>query len=329
MKILVTGAAGFIGSNFIEHIFDNTDFEIVALDCLNYRGNLENFPPRVWTSPRFRFVYGDICNEILMLKMLKDVDYVVNFAAWSFVDRSMENSQDFVRSDVEGVRCLMEALRNSDSVRRFIHISSSEVYGTNTSIGLGGMRETHQLDPKSIYAAAKCGGDRLARAYYLTHNLPLVIIRPFNNYGPRQFVENLIPRTISNIFTGKTIPIFGSGFAKRDWLHVRDTCRGLMMAITHGKIGEVYNLCTGVATSTSDIVKNIIGITDEYPEPFTAVIEHLQARPGEVEEHRGSCDKARMELGWTPTIDLMTGLEKTVDWFYQNMGWWNTRYMHI
>ena len=323
MRILVTGGAGFIGSNFVQHLFTkNSSIEIWVVDNLNYRGNLENFPSVIWNSPRFKFIYGDICNERLMVRLMSQVDQVVNFAAWSFVDKSFDNSADFVRSDVEGVRCLMEALRVSTSCKKFVHISTSEVYGTAL---ISPMTEDHQLDPCSIYAASKCGGDRLAKAYWITHNLPIVIVRPFNNYGPNQYTENWIPKVITSVLSDSSIPLFGDGSAKRDWLHVKDNCAGICKALSIGKPGEAYNLCTGVATSTRDLMQKICDLLPTYD---VKIVEQ-PSRPGEVKIHCGSSEKARRDLAWTPEYTLDQGLEKTVEWYVNNKEWWVRRGMNL
>ena len=318
MKILVTGGAGFIGSNYVRHLFDTTGDEVWVIDSLNYRGCLENFPSGIWNSPRFKFIYGDICNERLMIKLLRQVQRVVNFAAWSFVDKSFDNSSDFVRSDVEGVRCLMEALRISDTVEKFVHISTSEVYGTSKT---SPMTEEHPLDPCSIYAASKCGGDRLAKAYWITHGVPVVIVRPFNNYGPNQYVENWIPKVITSILSGRPIPLFGDGSAERDWLYVEDTCEGISQAFSHGMPGEVYNLATGVSTSARMIAHRINALLPEH----VFKINNCPPRPGEVEKHLGSHSKAMTELLWIPRHTLEMGLQKTVAWFVDNKEWWQRR----
>jgi len=318
MNTLITGGAGFIGSNYVRYLYSNTEDQITVVDNLNYRGCLENFPLDIWNSPRFKFVYGDICNERLMIKLLGEAEQVVNFAAWSFVDKSFDNSADFIKSDIEGVRCLMEALRLSDTVEKFIHISTSEVYGTALTRP---MTEDHPLDPCSIYAASKCGGDRLAKAYWITHGLPVVIIRPFNNYGPNQYIENWIPKVITSILSGRPIPLFGEGTAKRDWLYVKDTCRGISKALDRGKPGEVYNLATGESTSTYTVALKVTKFLQDH----VYRIDNIAARPGEVSEHIGSYEKATNELGWSPKYTFEMGLEETVEWFISNKQWWQRR----
>jgi len=318
MTILVTGGAGFIGSNFVRLFMKkNPADKIVVLDALTYCGNMENFTKETLDSDNFEFIHGDIRDEGLVAKVTARVDRVIHFAAETHIDRSIDNSDPFISTDVKGTQVLLEAARKHP-VERFIHISTSEVYGDAEEIP---MTEEHPLKPKSPYAAAKCGADRLAYAYYVTHKVPTIIIRPFNNYGPNQFPEKLIPLFVTNAIEDKELPVYGTGKNTRDWLFVEDCCEALYSVMTgdlQALRGEVINLGTGkdydVLTITGSVLEHLGKPGD--------LIRHVGDRPGHVERLISSTEKAKGLLQWEPRVVLEDGLAKTVDWFAENTEWW-------
>ena len=317
-KLLVTGGAGFIGSNFVKKTLrEDGDVSITVLDLLTYCGNLKNFTEEEWENPRFLFFQGDIRDEDVVENLVRNSDQVVHFAAETHIDRSIQNSDVFVSTDVMGTHTLLEAIRQNP-VERFVHISTSEVYGTAKSIP---MTEEHPLNPNSPYAATKVGGDRLAYSFYYTYGLPIVIIRPFNNYGPNQYPEKLIPLFITNAVEEKPLPIYGDGKNTRDWIHVSDCCeavaRALKAELSTVK-GEAINIGSGkevdVRTIASEILKKL-----EKPD---GLIKFVKDRLGHVQRLHSSVEKARELLGFEPKIDFEEGLTQTVDWYLDNEDWW-------
>ncbi|KPJ52393.1 hypothetical protein AMJ39_07985 [candidate division TA06 bacterium DG_24] len=316
--LLVTGGAGFIGSNFVRRMLrEHPERKMMILDALTYAGNLDNFSEEERSHPNFDFRHGDIRDPKAVADAMKGADQVIHFAAETHVDRSIDNADPFVSTDVKGTQVLLEALRRSD-VERFIHISTSEVYGTAESVP---MTEDHPLKPMSPYAGCKVGADRLAYSYYATYDLPIVIIRPFNNYGPNQFPEKLIPFFILNALQDKPLPMYGDGKNTRDWVFVEDCCEGLGRALAQdlAKLkGEVINLGTGKET-------NVLTITDQILTHLGKPLElkkFVADRPGHVKRHCASTAKAQKLLGWRAKTEFKVGLGKMIDWYVENERWW-------
>ena len=316
-RVLVTGGAGFISSNFIRHLLDATEHEIVTIDALTYAGNLENLAD-VMSHPRLSFVHGDIRDAGLVRELVDGVDVIVNAAAESHVEKSIEHgASEFVTTNVEGTQILLDAIRVTP-VERFILISSSEVYGTAESVP---MDEQHPLNPRSPYAATKAGADRLAYSYRTTYELPIVIVRPFNNYGPRQHAEKVIPRFITQALSGESLTIHGDGHASRDWLYVGDDAEAIQAAIDaplQRIVGEVINIATGVDIAVADIAAMVL---DTLGKP-QSLVQNVPERLGQVDRHIGSTDKAERLLGWTARTSFEQGLERTVAWYRDNEAWW-------
>jgi dTDP-glucose 4,6-dehydratase len=316
-RVLVTGGAGFISSNVVRHLLAATPYDVVALDALTYAGNLDNLSDAL-SHDRLSFVHGDIRDTELMRKVVSDVDVIVNAAAESHVEKSIEEgASEFVTTNVEGTQILLDAIR-STPVERFILISSSEVYGTAEAAP---MDEEHPLNPRSPYAATKAGADRLAYSYYVTYDLPIVILRPFNNYGPRQHPEKVIPRFITSALCDEPLTVHGDGHASRDWLHVDDNAEAIEAVIEAdlSKVaGEVINVATGLDITVTDIADLVLGLLGKPASLKTNVPERL----GQVDRHIGSTDKARELLGWTARTSFEQGLERTVAWYRDNEAWW-------
>jgi dTDP-glucose 4,6-dehydratase len=318
-RILVTGGAGFISSSFIRHLLTVTPHDVVSLDALTYAGNLDNLTD-VLGHERLSFVHGDIRDRELVAEIVREVDVIVNAAAESHVEKSIaEGASEFVTTNVEGTQILLDAIRH-DPVERFVLISSSEVYGTAESEP---MDEDHALNPRSPYAATKAGADRLAYAYHVTYGLPIVILRPFNNYGPYQHPEKVIPRFITHALADRPLTVHGDGHASRDWLHVEDHAEAIdavLAADVDDVAGEILNLATGVDVSVSTIADLVL---DALGKPST-LKEHVLERPGQVDRHVGSTDKAERVLGWRASTSFERGLERTIAWYEQNPLWWES-----
>ena len=316
MKLLVSGGAGFIGSNFIHYwLKNNSSDEIINLDKLSYAGNLDNLKD-VETNDNYRFVQGDICDRDLVRTLMKDIDVVVHLAAESHVDRSIQNSEDFIRTNVEGTRVLLDEAKRA-GVSRFHHVSTDEVFGA-LSFQDAPFNENTPYDPRSPYSASKAASDHLVRAYFHTHNLPITISNCSNNYGPYQYPEKLIPLFISNLIEGKKIPVYGSGQNIRDWIHVDDHSLGIEAIIKKGKIGETYCLGGNSEYSNLEITKKIIKImnTDD------SMIEYVKDRAGHDLRYAIDYSKAKRELAWEPKVSLDEGLKDTVSWYRENTAWW-------
>ena len=318
MKILVTGGAGFIGSNFVRMALTdkfpsvNVD-EITVLDLLTYAGDEENLAP-IATDKRYKFVKGDIRDLELAKKLMGQTDYVVHFAAESHVDRSIEGGSEFVSTNVMGTQVLLDAARSSN-IERFLHVSTDEVYG---SISEGSWPEDHPLLPNSPYSASKAGSDLLVRAYNRTHKLDTVITRCSNNYGQYQFPEKVMPLFITNIIEGKKVPLYGNGLNVRDWLHVDDHCRGIALALTKGKAGEVYNIGGGTELTNVELTHKILaamGVGEEFIQP-------VEDRKGHDLRYSVDITKINTELGYSPQVNFEEGLEKTINWYKNNEAWW-------
>jgi dTDP-glucose 4,6-dehydratase len=318
-RILVTGGAGFISSNMIRYLLDETAHEVVTMDALTYAGNLANLAD-VLEHERLRFIHGDIRDLADVTAALEGVDVIVNAAAESHVSKSIEQGGgEFVTTNVVGTQVLLDAMRERP-IERFILISSSEVYGTAES---DPMSEDHPLNPRSPYAGTKAGGDRLAFSYWCTYDLPITIIRPFNNYGPFQHPEKVIPRFIIQALTDQPLTIHGNGIASRDWLHVFDTAEAITAACEaplDAIVGETINVATGVDESVEEIADAILEILGKP----ASLKQHITDRPGQVDRHIGSTGKALDLLGWRSSIPFSDGLERTVRWYRDNPDWWQS-----
>jgi dTDP-glucose 4,6-dehydratase len=316
-RVLVTGGAGFIPSNFVRHLLDSTPYEVVSLDALTYAGNLDNLTD-VLGHERLSFVHGDICDPDLVAEIVREVDVILSAAAESHVEKSIvEGASEFVSTNVVGTQILLDAIRRNP-VDRFILMSSSEVYGTAERAP---MDEEHPLNPRSPYAATKAGADRLAYSYYVTYDLPIVIVRPFNNYGPFQHPEKVVPRFITQALTDEPLTIHGDGHASRDWLFVEDDAEA-MDAVIEADLGdvagEVINIATGVDISISEIADLVLDGVGKS----RSLKLHTPERPGQVDRHIGTTEKAERLLGWRARTSFEEGLERTIAWYRQNRLWW-------
>ena len=316
-KVLVTGGAGFIPSNFIHHLLAKTPYEVISLDALTYAGNVDNLRAAM-AHERLSFVHGDIRDVDLVREVAADVDVIVNAAAESHVEKSIEEgAREFVTTNVEGTQILLDAIRDAP-VERFILFSSSEVYGTAESAP---MDEDHPLNPRSPYAATKAGADRLAYSYFVTYGLPVVIVRPFNNYGPRQHPEKVVPRFITQGLQDLELTIHGDGHASRDWLYVDDDAEAIEAVIAaplENVAGEVLNVATGVDISVTDIADAVLDALAKSESLKTYVTE----RPGQVDRHIGSTDKMERLTGWRARTSFEEGLARTIAWYSENETWW-------
>jgi dTDP-glucose 4,6-dehydratase len=316
-RVLVTGGAGFISSTFVRHLLEATPYEVVSLDALTYAGNLENLAD-VMAHERLSFVHGDIRDRELVRQLVSEVDVIVNAAAESHVEKSIEEgASEFVTTNVEGTQILLDAVRETP-VERFILISSSEVYGTAEA---DPMDEEHPLNPRSPYAATKAGADRLAYSYWTTYALPIVIVRPFNNYGPRQHPEKVVPRFITQALSDAPLTIHGDGHASRDWLYVTDDAEAIEAVIAadiDSIAGEVINVATGVDISVSEIADAVLDVLGKP----ASLKSHVPERLGQVDRHIGSTDKAERLLGFRARTSFEEGLGRTVEWYRDNEAWW-------
>jgi len=319
MKLLVTGAAGFIGSHYVRTLLSGgyvgyESAEVTVYDKLTYAGNLENLAP-VADDPRYRFVQGDILDGPLLDEVLPGHDAVLNFAAESHVDRSIHGAADFVTTNAVGVQVLLDACLRA-GIPRVVQVSTDEVYG---SIAEGSFREGDQLLPNSPYSAAKAGGDLIARAYHVTHGLNVSITRCTNNYGPYQFPEKVIPLFVTNLLDGAKVPLYGDGLNVRDWLHVDDHCRGIQLVLQRGKPGEVYNIGGGVELTNHELTERLL---DACGRDWYAFVDYVEDRKGHDRRYSLNDDKIRRELGYAPHVDFVEGLAATVQWYRDNEAWW-------
>jgi dTDP-glucose 4,6-dehydratase len=318
-RVLVTGGAGFIPSAFIRHLLTETDHDVVSLDALTYAGNMENLAD-VMAHERLSFVHGDIRDAALVRELVANVDVIVNAAAESHVEKSIrEGASEFVTTNVEGTQILLDAIRETP-VERFILISSSEVYGTAERAP---MDEEHPLNPCSPYAATKAGADRLAFSYWYTYELPIVIVRPFNNYGARQHPEKVVPRFVTQALRDEPLTIHGDGHASRDWLFVEDDAEAIAAIIAaplEQVAGEVLNVATGVDISVDDVANRVL---DALGKP-ASLKRYVPERPGQVDRHIGTTDKMERLTGWRARTSFDEGLERTVRWYRDNEAWWQS-----
>lgn len=318
--ILITGGAGFIGSNFVHHLYRKyPDYRIIVLDALTYAGSIQNLPEGSFDSRRFEFWYGNVLNADLVDALACQSDIVVHFAAESHVTRSIYDNRQFFETDVLGTQVVANSvLRHRNRVELFVHISTSEVYGTATGPM---MTEDHPLNPMSPYAAAKCGADRLVYSYWTTYRIPAVIVRPFNNFGPYQHLEKVVPRFITSCILGEPLTVHGDGSARRDFIYVEDHCEALDKIIHTDRskiVGQVINLGTGRDISVREIAEAVKTVMDNPASP----IEFIGDRPGQVFRHTCDASKATRLLDWTPTTSFEAGLRKTIDWYRSNSDWW-------
>jgi dTDP-glucose 4,6-dehydratase len=312
--VLVTGGAGFIGSNFVRWAHDaHPDWHLTTLDKLTYAGRLENLRD-LEGSPRHRFVQGDIADAGVAAPLVRDAEIVVNFAAETHVDRSLIAAGEFIQTDVYGTFVLLEAAREAKNLRRFVQISTDEVYG---SVPSGLSRETDELRPRNPYSASKAGADRLAYSYFATYKIPVVITRASNNYGPNQFPEKVIPLFITNAIDQLPLPLYGDGMNIRDWLHVLDHCRGVDLLIERGAPGEVYNIGGGNEVTNLDLTRRILELTGRPASLIKPVADRLG------HDRRYALDSSKLRaLGWTPQARFEDALAETVQWYRQNEWWW-------
>ena len=316
MKLLVTGGAGFIGSSFVRYFLrTHPNAEVVNYDLLTYAGNLRNLD-EVAGNPRYQFVRGDIADhgQVAQLFEKHGFDAVVNFAAETHVDRSILDSAPFVRTNVEGTRCLLEEARKH-KVQRFVQISTDEVYG---SLGAtGSFREDTPLDPTSPYSASKAASDLLVQAYFKTYGLPAIITRCSNNYGPNQFPEKLIPVLITNAMEDRPLPVYGDGLNVREWIFADEHSRAIGIALERGTPGEVYNIGSGCEKTNLEVVREVLRLLGK-PE---SLIQFVKDRPGHDRRYSIDCSKICREWNWQPEIDFSAGLAATIDWYRAHQDW--------
>ena len=313
LKILVTGGAGFIGSNFIKYVLRNyKEFEIINLDALTYAGNLKNLV-EIQDDSRYNFIKGDINDFKLVESLIKDCDYLINFAAETHVDRSIDNPDIFVRTNVLGTQTLINAVLKN-KIEKYIQISTDEVYG---SIDDGYFTESSILSPSSPYSATKASGDLIVLASYTTYDLPVIITRCSNNYGPNQFPEKFIPLMILNIMKNKKIPIYGDGLNVRDWIHVDDHSSAIMDVLLKGKIGEIYNIGASNEFKNIDLAKFILKTMGKSED----LIDFIKDRPGHDRRYAIDSKKIQKTLGWTPKIMFKNGIKETIKWYQNNKMW--------
>ena len=318
---LITGGAGFIGSNFVHHLYHAyPDSRILVLDLLTYAGSVDNLPANYEDCDnRLEFWYGDVRNAALVESLVKRADVVVHFAAETHVTRSIYDNYHFFETDVIGTQVMANAiLQHMNKIDRFIHISTSEVYGSAVT---DFMREDHPLLPMSPYASAKAGADRLVYSYWATYGLPAVIVRPFNHFGPRQHLEKLIPRFISSCLLDEPLTVHGDGGAMRDWLYVADTCAALDKLVhcdLKDVAGEAINLGSGSHLTVLEIAHKVLQAMGKP----ASLISYVGDRPGQVFRHTADANKAERLLGWTPSVSFEEALNRTIGWYKSNVSWW-------
>lgn len=314
-KILITGGAGFIGSNFVRYMLDKyPDYEIVNLDALTYCGNLENLKG-IEDNHNYTFIKGNIVDKELVFQITSDTDHIINFAAESHVDRSIEDPEIFIKSNIMGTQVLLDAARKNN-IKKYLQVSTDEVYGSLGETGY--FREDTPLAANSPYSASKAGADLMVRAYHETFDLPVNITRCSNNYGPYQFPEKLIPLMISNALEDKSLPVYGDGMNVRDWLHVYDHCTAIDLVLHNGEIGEVYNIGGNNEKKNIEIVKLILKNLGKDE----SLIEYVKDRLGHDRRYAIDSSKIQNELGWKPKYTFETGILETIEWYLDNLEWW-------
>ena len=315
MKVLVTGGAGFIGSNFVRFLLANSDDEITVIDSLTYAGSKDTMTDFA-ESPRVQFIEGDICDRELVTSAMDNHNAVVHFAAESHVDRSLKGSDRFITTNCLGTNVMCD-VANELEISRFVHISTDETYGSLTQ---GSFSEKDRLEPSSPYSASKAGSDLIALAHHNTYNLPVIITRSSNNYGPFQFPEKLIPLFVTNLLDGLTVPLYGDGANVRDWIHVDDNCAAIDSVLRAGKTGEIYNIGAGNEISNLELTEILVELCDRDD----SAIERVADRLGH--DFRYSVDSSLVhDLGWKPRIDLHSGLEATIRWYRDHETWWRPK----
>jgi len=312
MNLLVTGGCGFIGSNFIHYILETyPEYKITNLDCLSYAGNLENLSD-IAKNKNYKFVKGNIKDFKTVNKLIKKADYVINFAAQTHVDRSIEEAKDFIETNINGVFTLLEACRNS-KIKLFMQISTDEVYGSTME---GSFIETDALIPSSPYSASKAAADCLCNAYAATYKIPVIVTRCTNNFGPYQYPEKVIPLFVTNLLQGKKAPLYGDGLNVRDWIYVYDHVRAIDFLMHQGKVGEIYNISSNNEVANIELTKIILkkfGLGETY-------IKYVNDRP--AHDRRYSLDSSKLRsLGWKPVYDFSASLDATIDWYKENTKW--------
>ncbi len=313
LKILVTGGAGFIGSNFIRYILKKyPEYKIINLDKLTYAGNLENLKD-IEKNKNYKFVKGDICDKKIINKLAKEADCIINFAAETHVDRSILEPDSFIKTDVLGTHTLLETVKNF-GIKKYIQISTDEVYG---SIEKGSFTEESPLKPNSPYSASKASADMLCRAYFVTYKTPVIITRSSNNFGPYQYPEKIIPLFITNALENKPLPVYGDGLNVRDWLYVIDNCRAIDLVLHKGELGGIYNIGGGCEIPNIELTKMILKILGK-PE---SLIKFVQDRAGHDRRYSLDCSKIK-KLGWKPEYNFESALKETVEWYTKNRKWW-------
>jgi len=312
MKQFITGGAGFIGSNYVRYILNNTDDEVTVFDALTYAGNLSTMRD-VENNSRYKFIKGNICDAAAVADAMKGHDAVVHFAAESHVDRSIDGSEDFIHTNCFGTNTVIDTARKLD-VSRVLHIGTDEVYG---SVEVGSSLETDPLEPRSPYSASKAGSDLIALAYHHTHGTPVVVTRCTNNFGPYQYPEKAIPLFTTNLLDGKKIPLYGDGLNERDWLFVDDHCSGVYLVLTKGTLGEIYNIGAGNETPNRVLVNKLLeafGVGEE-------MVQYVEDRKGHDRRYSVNIDKIT-KLGWKKERTLDEALAETVQWYRDNRWWW-------
>ncbi len=314
MKLLITGGAGFIGSNFTRMVINqNPSWKVTVLDKLTYAGRRENLSD-LEDNSRYTFIRGDICDPDAVSEAMNGCDTVVNFAAETHVDRSIDDSSSFVRTDIEGVRVLLEEFRK-EKRNLFLQISTDEVYG---SVESGKSREGDTLAPRSPYAASKAGGELLAMSYWTTYKTPVVVTRASNNYGPWQYPEKLFPLFITNALDGEPLPLYGDGLNRRDWMYVEDHCRALMLILDNPVPGSIYNIGAGEEHTNREVTDGILAATDAD----RGLVRYIDDRPGHDRRYALDVSSIEEKLGWKVEISFEEGLELTVAWYISNRAWW-------
>jgi dTDP-glucose 4,6-dehydratase len=312
-RILVTGGAGFIGSNYVHYVLDkHPDYQIVVLDKLTYAGNLDNLKD-ISGDPRCIFCHGDICDENAVDQAMAGCSFVVNFAAETHVDRSITDPGSFINTDVYGTHVLLEAARKY-GVDRFLQVSTDEVYG---SVVEGYSSEKDTLSPSSPYSASKAGGELMAKAYFTTYGLPVIVTRGSNTYGPYQYPEKLIPLFVTNALDDVPLPVYGDGLNRRDWIYVLDHCSGIDFALHHGQSGEIYNVGGGNERTNMEITNLILELLEKTKD----LIVFVKDRPGHDRRYALECSKLR-SLGWEPSFSFQSAMRETVQWYLDNRWWW-------
>jgi dTDP-glucose 4,6-dehydratase len=320
--ILITGGAGFIGANLVNYLVGKyPDDRLIVLDVLTYAGSIENLPKemRQGQHPRLQFWYGNVCNAALVDTLVQDADVVIHLAAETHVTRSIFDSLLFFQTDVLGTQTIANAVvKAGRRVKRFIHVSSSEVYGSASEEA---MNEEHALNPMSPYASAKCGADRLVFSYWATYRIPTVIVRPFNNFGEMQHLEKVVPRFITSVLLDEKLTVHGDGTAARDFIHVEDTCRAIDLVLQAPDDlvdGQIFNVASGEHRSIVDIARDVIRLMDYRMDQ----IQFIDDRPGQVVRHTGDWSKINRVLGWKPSLTWHEGLGRTIDWYRNNRELW-------